>query len=952
VSAAGPPAAGAEEAARLLFGELARTRDLQRARTALERLLALGPAVLPVARAELGASQAAPLLAAARTCLVAGDDADRAAVAERLTRWLPAEVATELLAELLARDPVLATPQYLCGLLDHAAAAMRSAAFKALEERRASVPLQALAPLLQAERAAARAAALELVARLDDPLAWNLVASRFGDPSARIARRAAELLAAVDRAEPLLLERAFPAEASRSVLAWDRARAYALLALVEREEARSLVLLEGRDVEARVEDLRAGLTSAQPLVAGACAVALARIGFRAGPSRVGAWLEREVPHLLVRSASGAEFHSDFSALEGPALRALALLTGEAFGADGDAWRRYWVEHAQGFRARHALIELTSGAARELEVAFRDAEGRAWRLLGPGRAVAIRTESTRVPETPAGTAGPTELLLDLRAAERVLALLEGAGVLGPGRFPSARAGAECALAVAVGAQEKRFAGTPGERWLEDLRGELERVVEEHRWQAYLDPTGAGLLAGESGEIERWAALAPWERQRALVELLLEALRRTPLAARDEPVSELVRLYEDAALPAASDFEPLLAALADERAFGPRAGALCELARVAGGVHAGAARAGEDDSRERLLALGLERFGPEADPALASVARDLEPAALLALARDPRPRARALSAEGLVRALAATERPALARALLADPEPSVQLAVLRVLASSDVALAEELRAEVAQRARAAPLELRIAALRTLARRGGKDAHDLALEALGDEVEAVQEAGVAALAELADPRSASLLASLLARGPSSPLFAQARHGLARMGPRGREACERLARSSGARARREGALFLAEELAPEAAGLLLALLHEEPKDERLAFELSVLSGLDLAAEEHPAEAAQAWWELVVHDDPLAWLLAAAERAGVPAPAREALENGTGGLTAEGARFLLALAELPEAPLVERAARELELRLGVRLSRPATSARRAQFRAELREAVRARLGE
>ena len=91
------------------------------------------------------------------------------------------------------------------------------------------------------------------------------------------------------------------------------------------------------------------------------------------------------------------------------------------------------------------------------------------------------------------------------------------------------------------------------------------------------------------------------------------------------------------------------------------------------------------------------------------------------------------------------------------------------------------------------------------------------------------------------------------------------------------------------------------------------------------------------------------MHDDPLAWLLAAAERVGIQAPPRTSF---AGGLTAEGARFLLAVAAQPEAQLAERAARELERGLGQEFSRPASSAGRAQFLQELRDAVRARFGE
>jgi len=924
-----PAAANApEEAASALFRDLAAMRDVRQTAPVFERLLALGPSVVPSARAALASEHAPTLLVAGRLLLVGGTSTDRAAVAERLTRALPAEVAAPLLSELVARDPMLSAPEYLLGLVDHPSAAMRSAVLAELELRAGRIPLNSLAPLFASPRTATRAAALELVSKTDDPLAWNLLASRLGDPSAQLARRAADLLAAVEGAEPLLLERAFPGAARVGPLAWERARAYALLAVIQREESTQRALLGEKHVEA----LLTGLRSSLPLVTGASAVALARVGFRLGPSRGGAWLDREVPHLLVRSGTGAEFHNDFSSLERPALRALTLLTGESFGADGEAWRRWWLDHAEGFRARHAVIELTSGAAEQLLVSFRDGRGGAWCLLGPAR------------EQVAGAAGV--LRLDSGAAERLSARLEEEGVFGVERLPSS--GGETALRVAVGEQEKCFARTASTAaaWLDALRAQLELVVEENRWQLYFDPALTSAREWWRSEHEHWAALAPLERARALVPLVIDAARRARGAERDPHVEELESLYRDAAVPAAPDFEPLLALLASEPSFGPRAERLLELTRVA--ARCAESAASESRPRERLVTLSLERFGPEASAAFGRVARELDFGTLRALARDPRPGARALAARGLVDE-DSEEAPALVRALLADPEPSVQLAVLEALAGSSGKRAGEPWPELLERAQSGPGPARAAALRELARWGGKAAHDLALEAVGDPDESVQQAGVAALAELADPRSASLLASLLARGAASPLFQSARRGLVRMGPAGIEECRRLVRSSSARAQREAALVLSEALVPDAAPALLALLAENPSDERVVWELSVLACQDFAGAEDSHAAARSWWDLVVHDDATAWLLAAAERAGVPVPPRAALE---GELGAEGARFLLALADLPAPETCERATRELERRLALELGRPASAAERARFRAELHEAVRARLGD
>jgi hypothetical protein len=440
------------------------------------------------------------------------------------------------------------------------------------------------------------------------------------------------------------------------------------------------------------------------------------------------------------------------------------------------------------------------------------------------------------------------------------------------------------------------------------------------------------------------MPPLERRRALKDLLLTAARRAPPRERDELVLELEGVLGEVGVAEGADLEPLLALLALESAFGPRAERLLELARVAAGLET--VQAPEAAPRERLLALALERFGSEADPALGRIVRDLGPEVLAQLAEEPDPRLRALVVPGL---LAAGDEAAVL-ALLDDPEPAVELAALAALAAHTM---EAARAPLFERARDGTAARRAAALRALAPLGGKDVHDLALESVGEPDDDVQLAAVTVLADLARPESASLLASLLVRGPSSPLYAAARRGLLRLGPAGIDECLRLARGpggAGQRARREATLLLAEALAPDAAPLLLTMISEDPEDEHAEWELSVLSGLDLAAAEQPARAGWDWWDLVVHDDPLAWLLAAAERAGVPAPPRTELD-GPAGLSERGARFLLVLAERPAPHLVERAARELERALETEVERPRTAAGRAAFRAELRAAVEARLG-
>ena len=108
----------------------------------------------------------------------------------------------------------------------------------------------------------------------------------------------------------------------------------------------------------------------------------------------------------------------------------------------------------------------------------------------------------------------------------------------------------------------------------------------------------------------------------------------------------------------------------------------------------------------------------------------------------------------------------------------------------------------------------------------------------------------------------------------------------------------------------------------------------------------------EDPAVAWWNWWELVVHDDPTAWLLGSLERAGVPGPEPGALDGaGTRG----GALWLYGLLDRPEGHLAERGRRELERLLDLRGGPPgiggvpADPAERRDWMRSLRDRIDAR---
>jgi hypothetical protein len=126
------------------------------------------------------------------------------------------------------------------------------------------------------------------------------------------------------------------------------------------------------------------------------------------------------------------------------------------------------------------------------------------------------------------------------------------------------------------------------------------------------------------------------------------------------------------------------------------------------------------------------------------------------------------------------------------------------------------------------------------------------------------------------------------------------------------------------------------EAASTLITILTDNPADARVAAELAVLTGVDLRDEPDPALAWWGWWDVVVHDDAIAWLRGAAERHGIAAPLPEDLTDEG---TRAGALFLLRVLQSGEPHLADRARRELGRLLGHDLGRlPEAGPRRDEW--------------
>lgn len=931
-----------------LLGQLAGDEryESEAVATVAAQLEVLGEAGLQAARSALQLNRTAPLVAAARVLLRRADPTDREALRVRLMGRLPGGAPVPLLEAIAAVDPTFLDDETLVALLDHRQGGMRAAAGRRLAERSRGALLPALMPALRAERTDTRVRALELVAGVDDEAVVPLLLDRLEDESAQVAWRAVELLA--EHPSEAIAPELF-ARLRRSTMLF-RDGCYALLALVEREDRRGQGLLTEADAPQLLENLR----GPDPFARAAAAIALAGIGFRSEHREATQWVDLEVPHQLIGSVVGENFHTDFSSIQRPARRRLALLTGQHFGADGPAWARWWKDNAKSFTARRATIVVEPGDEGTVTVAFRGnlADPEAFVLVGP-QATEPRSLLGEVLYI-----GPEEALALTR-------LLAREGLFGRDRLPGqyGSGGALRTLEVEVAGQLKRFsfAGPSDEPWFDAIVAMARDLRDRNAWQRYHDPQRYATRR------EFWAAERGWwleprtdrERRERMKSLVLDALAGARSGERDRLVGDLEELCAVPGVLALADFETLRLVLRKELIFGPRAERITDLALRAAGLEPrdgepaapGAADVSAAPARQADVELARLLFDELYELFRETAAEGLRrtvAAAPLELARglatDSRALARAIAASRLATSRAAIDV-ALLRALMDDEQHLVQAAAVESAGAGGL---EELRTEVLVRARIGPPVVRTAALRAAGQLGGEGARDAMMAALGAEDAGLQRAAVEGLASLRDPSTAALLSSFVRRGPGTPHYAPARAGLLALGDESWPELRQLARSDRIEARREAGLLLAEQGAPDAAPTLIEVLLDDPSDARVAQELAVLTCVDLRDGDDPGRAWAAWWERAVQDDSLAWFRGAQERAGLAAAPVGSLE-GRG--THVGAASLIETLSLDDPILVERARRELSRILGRELERPPAPELRPEWRELLRAEVERHFG-
>lgn len=901
-----PP--GRRDAANFILTELRRIENVRHTMVdqAAQSLIGLGDEGREGARMGLMENRAATILACAKVLLSSDKAADRELVRARMRSKLPAAVGGPLVDAFATLDPVGASPSALALLLDHPLVGARAAAQRRLEGLQDAGHLPALIEQLRSSRADTRLRALSLAARFEVDGVVEQVIGRLKDPAAQVAERAALLLAA--RTDPAIV-------GQLRVRAFDqpwilRENAYAILALIEREDA----LLTPCFDERHVPNLLEGLASSDPFIAGMCAAALSGIGFRSTTLGAEDWIDRAVPERLVRCVSGHEFHNDFSSLQRAACRRLSLISGQVFGSDGPLWMKWWTESHASFRSRRAVIAAGPELAVSLRLGWRDELSglEQFRILGP-------TATSEPLDSALPFAGDVFRISASQAAD-VYAMLQEMRVFSAERLPGVRGSSTLPgryLEVGIGDQGKsfRFAGTATEAWFDTVGAALRAVRDRNRWQCYPSPPRHARAEDLWFEQFAWWDTDASQHERALrmKTLVLEALPAYPFDQRGGGIAELVAIYAERENIADADFPALVELLQQEPFYGPRARALLGLSIA----HLGANSAAANARADLLLSVATERFGEQTGEAVTQILAGAGPAAVRAATFDPRPNVRAVAA-GLALALGESGDVQRAESMLTDKALSVQVAAVVALGNQRV---ESARVELLLRARLAEdASVRAAALGAMAELGGEGALDAMVLGLTSPIPAIKVAAARGLARIGDPTAAPLLISLLGQGRGSDVFEAARQGLTALGELATNDLLRAINTPGHRARREGALLLSQLGVPEAVPVLLALFSDSPNDSLIASELAVITCVDLRRAGNPPVAYWDWWEGVVHDDPNAWLCGALERLDVRAPAPKELR-------APGSRkamlFLASLLRRFEPQIVERARRDLGRLLG-----------------------------
>lgn len=930
-----PPtdATGSSEAASFILAEVRKLRDPEDTLglRAVDSLITLGEPGFEAARVALAEDEASVCLCGARVLLRSNLATDRDRVVQRLRGRLPKRIGPTIMLEILKADPVHGTPQLLVELLDHPYTRIRNAAFKELHEAMGPELFEDVLRALESKRGTTRARAIDLLGRVDDARTFDVLIDQLGDPSAQVANNVAGLLAlsTEEGANARLLSVAFD---QRWIL---RRSSYALLALIEREDANLSTILTMDHVEA----LLAGLDSSDEFVAGTCATALAGIGFRSADLLGSGWLERDVPDRMVTAVSGKVFHTDFASLQPHALRRLRLITGKSFGSNGQEWVQWWVTVRNQFYPHRAHLIVAPERVGTLSIHYRSlgAVVETFNLIGEDLAQAAYEAPLRPGE---------QVFLTKSECRDLISLLRAEGVLGAERLPGTlgtRGVGERSLEILIDGHGKEFMVGEGygEPWFDRVVGALSAARDRGAWQRFPDPMKyADSYSLWQGDSAWWAEEhSATERGLRMKTQLKGWLSATRITGRKPGIDAMRDLYEVEGVPQAEDFAFFRDRLQEERFYGPRAERLLDLSVLAARLAGDNGLVSEELGIE-LVNILSSTFGQSVAPEIARVIKTSGSAHVRKMSMHKHPLLRAIAASILADSEEPLDRERLLE-MLEDEDEDVQIATMLAMGESKV---EAGRTELLVRARFGKGKIRLAGLKSIAYLGGEFVFDALLAGRSDPQPLVRAASVEGLAILGDSRAAPLLISLLAKGRNSSTFTLAWDGLMGMGEEAHTDMLQAMYSPTNRVRPEVTLLLARQLESQSASTLISLLTDAPDNRQLLFEVAVLTSIDYSDQPDASIRWWDWWDGVVHDDSLSWFRSALEREGLNPPGPESFRKH-GSL--EGALFLVTILGNEKPYMAERARRELSLMLGRELPLiPADRAERADWIASLRKAV------
>ncbi len=916
---AGWASATAEEAAAgAIFDHLRGLRNpaeeiLGEAALSLASMGALG---LSAARQGLVDENTGIVLASAKALLLGDRPLDQSLVRARLDVKLPTSLLTDLLTlQLEALDPPSGM-ELLVKLLDHKRSAVRKIAAKQYRERVTVVDRPTLFTMAGSERSDARSLALELLAAYPGSDVDSVLLEGLEDRVARVASDASALLSkrVTGEGDPLLAALILKARVAGYD---DNAGAHALLTVIEAEDRLGLSVVPAAEAINLLIHMRKG----EPFVSAVCAIALAGIGFRSEEHMES--LDLEVPHTLVASVSGGVYYPEYSIVRPAAIRRLSQITGQFLGDDGVRWQQWWLSSASEFSALRAVMNVEPVDHAILEV----------RWYSPAAAESFRLLGSLTADQNATYPGQTLRLVPDKSTQ-LMQVLSQSGIFEADRLPGLvgePTGVENELEVRVGDQAKlfRLGSNANADWMKPVLASLRAFRDESLWQLFpgvqYGLTNEGRNAFFQAESAFWnTEHTELERDRRLVNLMLDNVSMVDVEQRDGAIAEALRIYGKPGVPSEVDFPLLVNLLRDEAFFGERARGILTLALRSGRtvvLESGEVLPLVTDLAGELLDVlvvgsDLMRMEP-LSMVLQSSSLDFQWSA----AQDPRPGIRAVAAPILARNQD-EKSIQLLRQLLSDPELTVEAATVRAVVNAGLS---EFESEVLLRARVGDPIVRLSALRGLAGIKSDESFEVLRLALLEQDPRFRQVAADSLAALADPRSTTLLASMFAAGPEGPLFKAGSLGLSRIGEPAWNDLLGLARSHTNNCNREAALILSAQAVFEVTPILLTMMTDNPSDSVLANELAVLTCVDYSAEPNPAGAYWGWWDRKVSDNPTIWFSDALRAADLSMYGSN--ETLLGGGTVEGGLGLLSIlrGETSALPfLVERARRELQRMLGV----------------------------